>query len=84
MIKCIRCNDTKKYLGTGYIVIDCDACQVAHDDAEKAMYDMKLDAKDVVIDKRSRSYRKAIEDIMTVANVSKTDAEAMFAREISR
>lgn len=82
MIKCIRCNDTKKYLGTGYIVIDCDAC--AHEEAEKVLYEMKLDTKDVVIDKRSRSYKKAIEDIMIAANVSKTDAEAMFAKEINR
>lgn len=82
MIKCIRCNDTKKYLGTGYIVIDCDAC--VHEEAEKALYEMKLDTKDVAIDKRSRSYKKAIEDIMIAANVSKTDAEAMFAKEINR
>ena len=82
MIKCIRCNDTKKYLGTGYIVIDCDAC--IHEEASSALHDMKLDTKDVVIDKRSRSYRKAIEDIMIAANVSKTDAEAMFAKEINK
>lgn len=82
MIKCIRCNDTKRYLGTGYIVIDCDAC--AHKEADKSLSDTSLDAKDVAIDKRSRSYRKAIEDIMSAANVSKMEAEAMFAKEINR
>lgn len=82
MIKCIRCNDTKKYLGTGYMVTDCDAC--AHEDAGKDLYEVRPDLKDMVIDKRSRSYRKAIEDIMSAANVSKMDAEAMFAKEINR
>ena len=64
---CKKCNNTKKFVGTGYMQEDCDAC---NDDQ-------------IEIDKTSASYKKAIKQIMSETKASKAEAELMFAKEYS-
>lgn len=75
-MNCIRCNGTKKYLGTGYILTDCDLC------LEKEA--VPVESKPFLLDKRSKSYRKAVEDIMRAANITKAEAEVMFENECNK
>lgn len=70
---CIRCNGTKRYLGNGMIMTDCDLCD-----------DSSLGETVVAppIDKRSSTYRAAIKDIMAInPKISKTEAEKIFDKE---
>lgn len=62
---CYRCGGTGQYLGNGMMLTDCDACD------EEQVNDE--------IDRRSKSYRKAIKDIMDInPKISYQDAVKMF------
>lgn len=65
--KCIRCLDTGKYLGNGFMMADCTLC--------------KSDESDEVhsINRHSKSYLDAIKDIMRLnPDISRKEAVRMF------
>lgn len=66
MIKCIRCGDSGKYLGNGMMLTDCNLC----DD------DTDIPNKFPKINRKTKSYKKAIKDIMAL-HPSLTNVEAV-------
>ncbi len=68
---CIRCNGQGTYRGMGFMQTDCELCN--DDYLPKAA--PSLDK----IDRRSKSYQKAINDIMAInKDISRDDAVKMF------
>ena len=71
---CIKCYDTGKYLGNGMVMTNCDLCD---DDyvPPKVKAAPALDK----IDRRSKSYQKAIKDIMAInPDIERNEAIKMF------
>ena len=67
---CYRCGGTKKYLGNGMMLTDCNVCNKKYEPIEVSISK---------IDRRSESYRKAIKDIMSLnPTLSRIDAVKMF------
>ncbi len=65
---CIRCNGSGKYLGNGMMMTDCTLCD---DDVEVV--------ETPKVDRKSKSYRAAIKDIMSLnPTISREDAVKMF------
>lgn len=65
---CIRCNGKRTYMGTGFMITDCELCNgstVTAPSVDK-------------IDRRSLSYRTAIKDIMDANKVGRDEAVKMF------
>ncbi len=72
---CIKCGGTGRYLGNGMMMADCNVCD--GDDSEPKA----VKGKDVLppIDRKSKSYQKAIKDIMAVnPSISRPEAIKMF------
>lgn len=68
---CQKCNGTGRYLGIGFITIDCKVCDdgCAENDAPE------LDK----IDRKSKSYQEAIKDIMAInPKITRKEAVKMF------
>ena len=71
MNKCVRCQGKGSYLGQGFMMTDCD-CYFEEDEKQKPLPLNK-------IDRRSKSYKKAIQDIMNIhPNISLKEATKMF------
>jgi len=71
---CHRCNNTGKYLGNGMMQADCTLCD---DTALSAS--PSLPTTSATLDRRSKSYKTAIDDIMTLnPKISRADAVKMF------
>jgi hypothetical protein len=69
---CIRCNGNGKYLGNGMMMTNCELCEnTRNNDSIKAP---ELDK----IDRRSKDYRDAINDIMKESNLSRKEATQIF------
>lgn len=69
---CIRCNGTGTYLGNGFMLTDCELCNNSDHEINEAP---SLDK----IDRKSKSYQKAIKDIMAInPNISRQEAVKMF------
>lgn len=72
MSLCIRCGGSGRYLGNGMMMTDCTLCD---DEGTKP------DATPITpkIDRKSRSYQKAIKDIMALnPTISRQEAVKMF------
>jgi hypothetical protein len=69
---CTKCYGTGEYLGNGFILTDCDC------DKESISEDKSsISLKDV--DRRSKSYKKAIDDIMAInKDITREQAVKMF------
>jgi hypothetical protein len=71
---CYRCGGTGKYLGNGMIMTHCNICN-----EDKKVNIIAKEANNVKIDKRSKSYIKAIEDIMQLnPDINRREAAKMF------
>lgn len=68
-MRCNRCFGTGQYLGMGMILTDCDCDEV-----------MGTQSKPV-LDRRSRAYKESIAKLMSEANMSKSEAERLFAEQ---
>ena len=69
---CIRCNDTGQYLGNGMMMTDCTLC--SGETSEKKEIPEKT-----AINRQSKSYQKAIRDIMALnPEISRAEAIKMF------
>lgn len=67
---CDRCKGEGTYMGLGFMLTDCDVCD---DGYEKES--ISLDK----IDRSSKSYKKAIKDIMAInPDISQKDAVKIF------
>lgn len=67
---CHRCGGTGKYLGNGMMMTNCTLC----DDDGRI-----VETKEPKIDRKSKSYQKAIKDIMAInPTISHTEAVKMF------
>ena len=75
---CRRCGGTGRYLGNGFVLTDCNQCPdeaYEHEVSHKIKQITPLDK----IDRRSKSYRDAIKDIMNInKNISYQEAVKMF------
>jgi hypothetical protein len=70
---CIRCLGEGSYLGNGMIRVDCNLCN--GDDYEQKIEAPSLDK----INRNSKSYQKAIKDIMDInPDISRKEAIKMF------
>lgn len=69
---CIRCKGTGRYLGNGMITTDCELC--AEKDLEEIQ--QKKEIPLAKIDRKSKSYQKAIKDILA-SNPTLTRPEAI-------
>jgi len=70
---CYRCGGSGKYLGNGMMLTECMLC-----DGDGKINKIELPAIDK-IDKRSKSYRKAIEDLQALhPKMSKDEVEDLF------
>ena len=64
---CYKCGGTGQYLGNGMMLTDCDAC------------DKDKPAKPKEIDRKSKSYKKAIKEIMDInPKITYEEAVKMF------
>lgn len=71
---CIRCLGEGTYLGVGMMRVDCNLCN-NEDDYELKISALSLDK----INRNSKSYQKAIKDIMAVnQEISRKEAIKMF------
>lgn len=71
---CIRCLWEGSYLGVGMMRVDCNLCN-NNDDYEPKIKAPLLDK----INRNSKSYQKAIKDIMSVnQDISRKEAIQMF------
>ena len=70
---CYRCQGNGKYLGNGMMMKDCDLCG---DNAPAAKVSpVTLDK----VDRRSKSYKKTIDDLMELnPKLSREDAVKLF------
>lgn len=68
---CIKCGGTGQYLGNGFIMTDCNMCNG---------YSEEIEAPPLVnIDRRTKSYQKAIKEIMDLnPKITRNDAVKMF------
>jgi hypothetical protein len=70
---CIRCHGKGTYLGLGMITVDCNICNGEEDDTS-----VEVPALDK-INRNSKSYQKAIKDIMNInPDISRKEAIKMF------
>jgi hypothetical protein len=73
---CYRCGGTGRYMGNGMIMTDCKPCPILLKDQKESI---KLADDSYKLDKRSKSYKDAIRDIMSLNDgVSKEEAVKMF------
>jgi len=73
MSLCYRCGGSGKYMGNGMMLTDCTMCDDLNDNGDTAT----LVAPKV--DRKSRSYRKAIADIMQLnPEITRIEAVKMF------
>ena len=70
---CIRCNGSGTYMGNGMMMTNCELC--ANNSTSPTEYSAPSLDK---IDRRSKDYRDAINDLMKQSNVSRTEATRMF------
>lgn len=77
---CYRCGGTGKYLGNGMIMADCKCDQyMKPSPLDNGIEVHKAAISNAVVDRRSKSYKKAINDIMSLnPDISKQDAVKMF------
>ena len=68
---CIRCSGTGSYLGNGMMITDCELCN-AYDEPKSIV--PSLDK----INRNSKSYQKAVKDIMDASKVARKEAIKMF------
>jgi hypothetical protein len=83
---CQRCGASKKYMGNGMVMMTCYLCdeqgRLLPVDAEHKIEDTKTPA---ALDRRSQSYKKAINDIMELHPLlSRDDAVKLFDKEYSK
>ena len=68
---CKRCNGEGRYLGNGFMMTDCTFCSEEEQTNEAPSLDK--------INRKSKSYQKAIKDIMAInPDISRQEAVKMF------
>ncbi len=68
---CIKCHGKGSYLGNGMITVDCNLCNSEECEIEAPALDK--------INRNSKSYQKAIKDIMAInPDISRKEAIKMF------
>jgi hypothetical protein len=81
-MRCSRCMGTGKIMGLGMIYKDCDC-----DDGqilEASEIKSSSIAKPVTIDKRSKAYKEAIDNIMQAHDISREEAVVVFESEFDK
>lgn len=81
-MRCSRCTGTGRIMGLGMIFKDCDC-----DDGEVrdiSVSSRSTAAKPVTIDKRSKAYKEAIDNIMQTHDISKEEAVVVFESEFDK
>lgn len=75
MDKCVRCNGNGEYMGQGFMMIDCELC-----DKSSFSDSLKKEAPSLdKINRNSKSYQKAIKDIMAInPDITRKEAIKMF------
>ncbi len=74
MSLCVRCGGSGKYMGNGMMLADCTLCD---DDYVASGAPVTLELPK--IDRKSKSYHKAIKDIMQLnPDISRESAVKMF------
>jgi hypothetical protein len=77
MALCIRCGGSGKYFGNGMIMTDCNLCD------EDGPIEQKKELPK--IDRKSKSYKTAIKDIMALnPTITKQEAVNMFDEAYSK
>lgn len=75
---CDRCSDSGYYLGNGMIITSCDKCDDTEGQRKSAP---ALDG----IDRKSKTYQKAIKDIMSInPDITRKEAVKMFDEAYSK
>lgn len=75
MDKCIRCNNTRRYIGNGFMMTDCELCADSqYISNDTARVDKPIDK----VDRRSKSYKDAINEIMRTSKVNRAEATKLF------
>ena len=75
-MRCSRCAGSGQYMGSGMIIMDC-YCEEFDEIPVKPK-------QPVQIDKRSKSYREAIEKIMNTYDVNRAEAVRVFESEFDK
>jgi hypothetical protein len=70
--KCCRCGGSGLYMGNGMIMTECNLCVDDEYPVKKEL--PSLDK----IDRRSKSYNNAINDIMKASSISRNEAVKVF------
>jgi hypothetical protein len=80
MTLCIRCGGTKKYLGNGFVITDCELCKSSSISTTNAYNSNSNSNQDLSkIDRRSSAYKKAINDLLAInTDMSRKDAVKLF------
>lgn len=69
---CERCNGARRYLGNGFMMTDCNLC---NDKQNTTLPIVPIEK----IDRRSKSYKIAIKEIMNLdQKITRQQAEKMF------
>lgn len=76
-MRCTRCSGLGKYRGLGYVEVICP-CTLP----EKK--DDKVIQASVSIDKRVKSYKDAIKNIMAADDIDRETAEKIFEEEFNK
>lgn len=75
---CPKCGGTGEYLGNGMIITNCEMC----DDFSVKSASSK---KDIPVDRKSKSYKKAIKEIMAInPDITHEEAVKMFDKAYNK
>lgn len=69
---CIRCGGSGMYMGNGMIMTECNLCKGDNQVVKKKFPPLEK------IDRRSKSYNNAINDIMRTSSISRAEAINVF------
>lgn len=76
---CSKCAGSGKILGNGMIISDCHICRGEGRIATSSTIEVHPKNESLVIDRRSKHYKDAIDEIMkTNPEIDKKNAEKMF------
>lgn len=86
MEHCITCAGTGTLMGSGFMNRECWVCDgIGKLDINMIKDDLADDKPKPAIDKRSKAYKEAINDIMKVnPSLSRKDCESVFEKEYYR
>ena len=81
---CYRCGGSKKFMGNGMVMMTCYHCDEQGRDPE-VKKNLEAPASIQSLDRRSQSYKKAIQDIMELNPlISRDEAVKIFDTEYQK